>query len=114
MSNTKHTPGPWFVDVDPRRGMSWNRQVMSDESHAVCFMAHSAGMRPEEDAANASLIAAAPELLALAYEMKAFAEAAMQDAEDEGDALGIETWSTRVRNASAVITKATGQEGGEA
>lgn len=59
-----HTPGPWFVDEDPRPGMTWNRQIMSDAATTICFMANSGGENPEEDAANAQLLAMAPVLLA--------------------------------------------------
>lgn len=60
--NSKHTPGPWAVDDDNRPGMEWNRHIVSGDN-AICFMAHSDGKDPEQDEANARLIAAAPELL---------------------------------------------------
>lgn len=63
MTAAKHTPGPWHIDEDPRPGMEWNRHINSAPAMTVCFMAHSDGNAPERDAANARLIAAAPELL---------------------------------------------------
>jgi hypothetical protein len=63
MKQAAHTPGPWFVDEDDRPGMEWNRHIYSGPQLAVCFMAHSDGKAPERDAANARLIAAAPDLL---------------------------------------------------
>lgn len=58
-----HTPGPWRVDIDPRPGMEWNREVVAD-GLTICFMAHSNLRAPERDEANACLVAAAPDLLA--------------------------------------------------
>jgi len=54
------TPGPWLVDEDQRPGMQWNRHILSADSAAICFMAH--GRSAAADAANARLIAAAPDL----------------------------------------------------
>ena len=59
-----HTPGPWGIDRDIRRGMEWNNHIVDQRrGYAICFMAHSDGQAPERDKANAHLIAAAPELL---------------------------------------------------
>lgn len=55
------TPGPWLVDDDPRPGMQWNRHILSSDRSAICFMAH--GRSAASDAANARLVAAAPDLL---------------------------------------------------
>lgn len=66
LPTTAHTPGPWLVDIDPRRGMEWNRQVVTaDGRDAVCFMAHSNGRHPLRDAANARVVAASPLMLAV-------------------------------------------------
>ena len=58
------TPGPWFVSEDPRDGMEWNRHIATDEAgeNRICFMANGRDERDEEFAANARLIAAAPDL----------------------------------------------------
>ena len=56
--NTKHTPGPWHTDVpDPA---FVNYEVRTDQT-IICTMGMD--MPLEEEAANARLIAAAPELL---------------------------------------------------
>lgn len=63
MSKPKFTPGPWWIDDDNRPGMSWNRNIVHGTGeNRICFMAHSDNKAPERDAANAHLIAAAPEL----------------------------------------------------
>lgn len=54
------------------------------------------------------LVEAAQDLLDLAHEFEAFAEAAMNDADEEGDALGVVVWAERLRNARAAIAKAAG------
>lgn len=67
-----HTPGPWRVDIDPRRGMEWNRQVVTaDGREAVCFMAHSNGRHPVRDAATARVVAATPLMLAVLQTIQA-------------------------------------------
>lgn len=63
----KHTPGPWFVDLDIRPGMEWNNHIVArDGDLRICFMAHGGEYEDKqaEAEANARLIAAAPELLA--------------------------------------------------
>lgn len=67
------------------------------------------GITRGEAERHALLIATAPELLNLAYEMKSFAEAAMADAEEEGDVLGVVTWSERIRRCDSAIARATGE-----
>ena len=61
--SSKHTPGPWTPDRDPRIGMEWNIHILDQRGHAICFMAHSDGASNERDEANAVLVAAAPDLL---------------------------------------------------
>lgn len=63
MSNTKHTPGPWYVqDNTDQDGDGHQLRVDSDEGVvAQC------GRKPfvdEQSRANAALIAAAPEMFA--------------------------------------------------
>jgi hypothetical protein len=58
MSKTQHTKGTWYTDVpDPA---FVNYDVRTDET-IICTMGIDMGV--EEEAANARLIAAAPELL---------------------------------------------------
>ena len=56
--NTQHTPGPWRTDV--RDPAFVNYDVRTDDT-IICTMGIE--MPTEEEAANARLIAAAPELL---------------------------------------------------
>lgn len=70
MSGAKHTPGPWFV-VDHSK----DEQCMYIESakDGVASVFTDTPTRPEEIAANARLVAAAPELLeALKHTLRAF------------------------------------------
>ncbi len=53
---SEHTPGPWHADDD---GCSVFAE--GDESHRVCRMS---SLTAEQDQADATLIAAAPDLLA--------------------------------------------------
>lgn len=72
------TPGPWYVDEDPRPGMSWNRSIDTDHKHGhtVCMMTHSDGKNPERDRATADHIAnCSPEsILAMAAVVRAAKE----------------------------------------
>jgi hypothetical protein len=56
--NTKHTPGPWRTDVSDPAFVNYD--VRTDDT-IICTMGIE--MPTEEEAANARLIAAAPELL---------------------------------------------------
>ena len=71
MSN--HTPGPWAVDRDPRPRMSWNNHIVSekDPDQRICFMTHDGTKENERGQANASLVAAAPDLLHALKELMA-------------------------------------------
>lgn len=51
MTNNQHTPGPWVLTKNPSR-----LEVRTDRMHSYAFS--------HRDEANASLIAAAPDLLA--------------------------------------------------
>ncbi len=63
------TPGPWFVDEDPRPGMQWNRSIDTDHlhGHTVCFMTHSDGKFPKRDKATAEFIATCDPQTVLAF-----------------------------------------------
>ena len=68
MPETKHTPGPWFVFGN---GHCVGGPYLEDPEQPTAGVAM-CGMRlrdPEEAAANANLIAAAPDLLAAAEEV---------------------------------------------
>lgn len=90
---TKHTPGPWKIST----ARTWN--IFSAESHVATV--HFSGLTPtgkqrEEVDANARLIAAAPELLALkgALEVMNHSEARVRS-----------TWQQRARTAIAKATE---------
>ncbi len=70
----RHTPGPWWVERDPRPGMEWNLAVAAPGDKDVCFMTHDGTPLNELGEANAALIAAAPELLEVAYMVLATAK----------------------------------------
>lgn len=80
MSAAKHTPGPWRVNDNP---MAMSEYCILAESRGTGFGASVAtanqregynSLSPEEAKANASLIAAAPELLEALMELLAEAE----------------------------------------
>lgn len=54
MTNEAHTEGPWHFDGPPDNHIVW-----SVPDNRICFMAHSNGVNPERDTANARLISAA-------------------------------------------------------
>lgn len=60
MSDTKHTPGPWAFVQD---GLTLVRGVSDDDFHQVVAACASDFLTNAECEANASLIAAAPDLL---------------------------------------------------
>ena len=68
--HARHTPGPWRAVDAPSRG--W--EVWMSNDSPVCHLRWTDGLRPQVEAtvaADASLIAAAPELLAALKEMRA-------------------------------------------
>lgn len=117
-----HTEGPWSVEP-----VEYGDVVTDD----LCIIGPSPDFRivasvvrcyqgdriKEMELANARVLAAAPDLLALAREMEAFSEAAMKDAIEAGAAnmglpsehkLDIITWTERMNHCRAAIAKATG------
>lgn len=62
-TKTKHTPGPWSVDpdFDAVDDGDYTREVFDDPEQRLVATVH--GDTAEEAAANARLIAAAPDLL---------------------------------------------------
>ena len=59
--NTKHTPGPWEVVVNP---YSTGRYVYSADNRRLAIVNEKdAGLEADESRANARLFAAAPDLL---------------------------------------------------
>ena len=92
----KHTPGPWLfrerrVNAGDMTAPRWSVLAGGDESILICSLKR----YDEEDAANARLIAAAPELL----------EAAEALLEKIGHVCGVETERRALLRA---LAKATG------
>lgn len=100
MSEFKGTPGPWFVDDGGDVGSRSGRKDGTRD-----MVAGVAGCEwSEEDAANANLIAAAPELLEALQEMVAIVKKNTYPQPDKPNS----TWG-RMEAAEAVIKKALGQ-----
>jgi hypothetical protein len=87
MSESKHTPGPWHINLDQIDCGDDKLSIEADEEYFIAQV--DSGMYQE---ANARLIAAAPELLALLIESQ----------ENIGG-----DWRSR---RDAVIAKATGEQ----
>ena len=97
--NTPHTPSPWRHGVSYPDGID----IIKDEAHpthqpywTVCKVNTCMGSESE---ANAKLIAAAPELLALAEHIEAM--------HDDDYLTGHPEWLAIVEEARAAIAKAT-------
>lgn len=105
--NTKHTPGPWIIATLKGR---------TDPYAPVTFSIAHTGFAKAETEANARLIAAAPDLLALLNELQAAAGDVYAECEAAGEAhnKGGEEYGTfkRMREttdaAHAAIARATG------
>jgi hypothetical protein len=89
---TKHTPGPWTAEEKNGRGMGWKA--------GPAWLGEKAWS--EECAANARLIAAAPDLLE-----------ALQEIVSAADGEGWSQLDAAFSKARAAIAKATGQKGGK-
>lgn len=95
---TKHTPGPWAVDDD-------GDVCISDLERLIAAVdRRNVTLRKDEAAANAALIAAAPDLLAAC---EALAEA--QQRADAGEHVGFGLYVDAVDAARAAIAKAKGE-----
>jgi hypothetical protein len=95
MTDSKHTPGPWVID--PCGDILGNRNTPTDNG-LICGMCED--RRDAEGAANARLIAAAPELLAALKEARSW----LIDADG-----GYGTYDTEIDAVDAVIAKAEGR-----
>ena len=96
MSAAKHTPGPWRIATEPSGIRA--RHIKADSYLTVCSFLTSVSRNcgPDEINANARLIAAAPDLLALLVEL----------VDIEGPMPGTSAWGDKAR---AAIAKATGE-----
>ena len=91
----KHTPRPWIRDYESPTDKY--RHIMNGNGNGAVYIAKLPLSRcREEQEANARLIAAAPDLLALLIELVAI----------EGPQPGTSEWGDKAR---AAIAKATGQ-----
>lgn len=110
MSVVLHTPGPWnvgpYFDNEGSPELIIEHQTPHGNMVVAVALPGIVGQH-----ANGVLIAAAPDLLSLAFEFEAFAEAAMNDASEEGDETSRITWERRMLNARAAIARATGKAG---
>ena len=92
-----HTPGPWALH-DEVAGV-----VYGPDGHQVCTTPRTT-RREVERAANARLIAAAPEMLAALLKLVEAVDPAV-------GGLTLEDWATEpVADARAAIARATGEE----
>jgi hypothetical protein len=96
--NTKHTPGPWFTDVADPAFVNYNIYASDTK---ICTMGIDMGV--EEEAANARLIAAAPDML----EALEIALSDLEQAQNETDI----DFRGSIEIARAAITKATNSRG---
>jgi hypothetical protein len=115
MSNVKHTPGPWrvvpatnkgtvlFHTVDPDGNGRWRGSVASVHSAE-----HIMGISIEERDANARLIAAAPELLAVAKAALAFIDSHVADP-DITEEMAANYIALRLLEPHEVVAKAEGR-----
>lgn len=66
----KHTPGPWHVDPKaPEESFFEDVSILRHDGLAVAVAVHNGDVLPPEPEANARLIAAAPDLLAVAQKV---------------------------------------------
>ena len=101
MTDTQHTPGPWVIDRNPVEHLGFTIGVPASEAMPPASQRHIGNVFY---AANARLIAAAPELLAALQDLAEEAARSVYPQPDKPDS----AWAKLVR-ARAAIAKATGQ-----
>lgn len=112
---TQHTPGPWFVSTPTYRTLYVEARVRNGMLQEVAVCGPTA--YPAQQAANARLIAAAPELLEALEELCACPqgvdEATVPKAGVEANptqvVMNMSVGLVRLRKAQAAIAKATGE-----
>lgn len=103
--NTKHTPGPWAVYEN--KG-STRLRIMSDSvPYDVATMQHAGS--EEAEAANAALVAAAPQLLESLRAIVKTLEAAWKEKQLTAPRFVQCQLGTEVKHAIAAIAKAEGR-----
>jgi len=116
---TKHTPGPWEANCLGSEGYyiypvrEHTKETLRERMHAFANTELDPG-NPERSAANARLIAAAPDLLeaaesmvALAYEYNAVRGKLVRDTPED------DLYADRIEALETAIAKARGENEGE-
>lgn len=110
--NTKHTPGPWYVNT-AREVAGCNGDVaVVNEDNGIVAAAFARFAKPEETLANARMLAAAPELYEALADCYVLALAwASTYAESHGLPMGeqAEPHATILKNSRAALRKAEGR-----
>lgn len=101
MSDTKHTPGPWYSMTTSRYSGLSIRHRTGDPKRPMIPIAI-VNLRHAASEANCRLIVAAPDLLAMAIEARALLERGPDTTEAEREDVR--------RGLSDAITRATGSE----
>ena len=102
-----HTKGPWRVDH-----CSYGEEIWNHEGRYVADLKHGEGTGAETTAANANLIAAAPDLLEALERTAEYLEEAHQsdiDFDHAGDDPAECTYCQALKQAQAAIAKAKGE-----
>src|ERR1700751_5014971 len=104
MADSKHTPGPWYVEPQ-QDGASW--EICTGTRGAWIMLLRSTAEATDEeraeDLANATLMGAAPELLESLKEILDLC--AIGDVDESTEAYG---WGDAIKDAKSAIAKTTG------
>lgn len=101
--NTKHTPGPWrLITVVTTKGAHHDQAVSAANGHAAITMIHDGS---EEGQANATIAAAAPDLLAALEAWEA-----AYNTHDQSEEMRRDMRLEAHRLTVAAIAKATAQQ----
>jgi hypothetical protein len=101
----KHTPGPWIVSKLPEQ---YDHDCINANGPIMVAKVIRKHMRPDELAANANLIAAAPDLLALLRQTANYILSAHDEAESDGDIAVAQHSRKLLDNIWEAIKKAEG------
>lgn len=116
MSDAKHTPGPWTASIQRSkegRDLGWivehNNGRIGWASLAYANTNREAIASDPAREANARLIAAAPELLAVVQEACAIFDANHEGGDEYNGDLASDLWKDEIhRKLTAALSKATG------
>lgn len=100
----KHTPGPWILDYD--KGTT--QDILSRKHGGICTVRRAGRHDNETFAANARLIAAAPELLSALRQTLDALEIAHEYASKTAPALACVKWAETKDAARSAIAQAEG------